>query len=122
MTFPIKGYQIYAIMTALINVPLFMGENGAVIGGIDYKTYTFPEFLPRIGGKKILTRFRIKGKRFRFRDSYRVALPYELSQMINKLLPSFLRKYIPVKFDRGDNFLWPMAEAYFAKNSPLSCD
>lgn len=122
MTFPIKGYQIYAIMTALINVPLFMGQDGAVMGGIDYKTYTFPSAIPKIGGKKILTRFRIKGRGFRFRDTYRVALPYELSQMIDKLLPKFLRKYIPVKFDRGNHFLWPMAESYISKNSPLSCD
>lgn len=121
MSFRIKGYQLYAVMTALINLPQFYGEEGVVIGGIDYKTYTFPKALPKIGGKKMITKFRIRGKGFRFREKYRVALPYELSQMIDKLLPSFLRKYIPVKFDRNESFLWPMAEAYFAKNSPISC-
>jgi 2',3'-cyclic-nucleotide 2'-phosphodiesterase (5'-nucleotidase family) len=122
MTFDVKGYQLYAILSALVNVPYFMGSNGVLLGGMDYKTYTFPKVLPWIGGKKIFTRFRVKGRKFRFRSKYKIALPYELSVMVDKLLPKFLRKYIPTKFERGNHFLWPMAENYIRKNSPLSCD
>lgn len=122
MYFNIKGYQLYAIVSAIINITKndFV-EKDIILGGIDYKTRTIPNFIPWVGGKKVITGFRIKDKKFKFRSIYKIALPYELSLMIDKLLPSFLRKYIPTKFKRGEHFLWPMAEDYIRDNSPLRC-
>lgn len=122
MYFKIKGYQLYAIISAIINfVDVDQIEKDIIIGGIDYKTRTIPSFIPWIGGKKVITGFKIKDKKFKLRDNYKIALPYELSLMIDKLLPSFLRKYIPAKFERGEHYLWPMAESYIRENSPLQC-
>lgn len=122
MYFDIKGYQLYAIFSAIVNFAKSdVIEKDIIFGGIDYTTRTIPKFIPWVGGKKVVTSFRIKNKKFKLRKKYKIALPYELSLMIDKLLPKFLRKYIPTKFERGEHFLWPMAEGYIRENSPLKC-
>lgn len=118
MTFDIKGWHLYSLLTTIINIP--MGDS-ALIGGVDYRTYTFPATLPYVGGKKFFTRLRVNGKRIRMRNKYKIALPYELSKMLNGLLPSRVRRHIPLDFKRGEFFLWPMAENYIRKRGTLRC-
>ena len=55
------------------------------------------------------------------RRKYKIALPYELSKMLDGLLPPRVRKYIPIDFKRGEYFLWPMAENYIKKRQVLRC-
>lgn len=118
MTFEIKGWQLYSLLTAIINVTL---GDSVLLGGIDYRTYQFPSKLPYIGGRKFFTRLRVNGKRLRFKNKYKIALPYELSKMLDGLLPKRVRKYIPLDFKRGEYFLWPMAENYIRKRQVLRC-
>ena len=118
MTFELKGWKLYSLLTAMINIPL---ADSVLIGGIDYRTYTFPLSLPYVGGRKFFTRLRLNGRRIRMRRKYKIALPYELSKMLDGLLPPRVRKYIPIDFKRGEYFLWPMAENYIKKRQVLRC-
>jgi 5'-nucleotidase/UDP-sugar diphosphatase len=118
MTFELKGWKLYSLLTAIIN--LSIGDS-VLIGGVDYRTYQFPSKLPYIGGRKFFTRLRINGRRLRFKSMYKLALPYELSRMLDGVLPSRVRKYIPLDFKRGEYFLWPMAENYIRKRQVLRC-
>lgn len=116
MTFKVKGWQLYSFLTALVNTSF---SNTVLMGGVDYRTYQFPSKIPYFGGRKFFTRLRVNGRRIRFRNSYKVALPYELSRMLEGLLSKRVRKYI--KFERNNHFLWPMAENYIKKRQVLRC-
>ena len=120
MKFDIKGWHLYSLMTAIINLPI-SGSLKPLIGGVQSRTYTFPKKIPYVGGKKFFTKFRINGKRIRFRQKYTLALPYELSRMLNGILSKKIAGYIPIDFKRNEYFLWNMAENYIRKRKHLKC-
>ncbi len=116
MTFDVKGWQLYSFLTALINTSF---SDTVLMAGVDYRTYQFPSKIPYFGGRKFFTRVRVNGRRIRFKNRYKVALPYELSRMLEAFLSKRVRKYI--KFERDNHFLWPMAENYIRKRQVLRC-
>jgi 2',3'-cyclic-nucleotide 2'-phosphodiesterase (5'-nucleotidase family) len=120
MKFDIKGWHLYSLMTAIVNLPI-PGSLKPLIGGVQYRTYTFPKKIPYVGGRKFFTKFRINGKRIRFRRKYSLALPYELSRMLNGILSKKIAGYIPIDFKRNEYFLWDMAENYIKKRQHLKC-
>jgi 2',3'-cyclic-nucleotide 2'-phosphodiesterase (5'-nucleotidase family) len=120
MKFNIKGWHLYSLMTAIINLPI-SGANKPLIGGVQFRTYQFPKKIPYLGGRKFFTKFRIDGKRIRFKNTYTMAIPYELSRMLNGILSKKIAGYIPIDFKRDEYFLWDMAENYIRKRKHLKC-
>jgi 2',3'-cyclic-nucleotide 2'-phosphodiesterase (5'-nucleotidase family) len=119
MTFELLGWQLRALLTAMIN--LNISDNYFLMGGVVYNYYQFPAKIPYVGGRKFFTKLRVNGKKVYKKTKYKVALPYELSRMLDGMLPAAVRKYIPIDFKRGEYFLWPMTENYIKKRQRLSC-
>lgn len=119
MTFDIKGWQLYSLLTALVNINI--KGYSPLIGGVNYRIFTVPSQIPYVGGKKFFTKIRINGKKLRFKSKYKIALPYELSKMLNGILSKKVASYIPIDFERNKYFLWDMAEEYIRKRGTLRC-
>jgi 2',3'-cyclic-nucleotide 2'-phosphodiesterase (5'-nucleotidase family) len=119
MKIKMSGWQILSLLTGVVNVPLF--KEKAIIGGVDYKTFTIPKVIPWIGGKTFFTRFRINGKRLKFKKKYDVALPFELKKLLEGILSKKLVGYLNLNAVRNEYYLWPMLEDYLSKQDKLEC-
>lgn len=119
MKIKLSGWQILSLMTGVINVDLF--KQYVVFGGLEYNTFRFPDVIPWVGGKTFFTKFKINGKRLKFKKKYEVALPFELKVMLEGLLSKKHVGYLNLNEVRNNYYLWEMADTYLQKQEKLEC-
>ncbi|MFT6631540.1 MAG: 5'-nucleotidase [Bacteriovoracaceae bacterium] len=115
--FSLHGRYLKWLMIALANTSLTVGLN---FHGITFKKWKIPHRIPFIGGKTLVWKLRVNGKRIRRSKKYSFALPLEVAHTLRSLIPKKLQGKIPY-FHHSGVYYWDVMERYIKENSPISC-
>lgn len=116
----IKGWGLRSIFNFLLNY--YKREKDVLTSGLTYSTFVIPSWIPWIGGKKYYYNFKIGGKKLKNKEEYTLAIPQEFIRLLYTIVPSKLRKYLPIEADEHFFWTWDLAEKYFRAHSPLTCE